>query len=133
MTEVKVGNYVPFYYFSLGTPWTLLLLLLTSLYSLTLDAYAAPTSQFANQILSGRINVFRHYIPGGRRVGRAAFSDIGQDIATSKQRLKPHCLGPGPREWADPAEETAQKIADHVSSLMEETGPIPGFLRARPA
>jgi len=68
--------------------------------------------------------VFRHYIPGGRRVGWAAFSDIGKDLATGTQRLAAHCFGPAPQEWADPTEETAEKIVYPVASLKVERGGV---------
>ena len=125
MTEVKLRKDVPFYYFSRGT-LRLLPPLLTSRHSLSVGAFTAPAPQFANQLLRGFSHVFRHYIPGGRRVGRAAFSDIGQDLATGTQRLAAHCFGPAPQEWADPTEEAAEKIADPVSSLKVERGGIDG-------
>ena len=108
---MKLGKYVPFCYFSRGRLdlWTILLLLLTSRHSLTVGAFAAPASQFANQLLGGFSHVFRHYIPGGCRVSRAAFSDISKDFATGTQRLANHCFGPAPQQWADPAEEAAEK------------------------
>jgi len=89
-------------------------------------AFAAPASQFANQLLGGFSHVFRHYIPGGCRVSRAAFSDISKDFATGTQRLANHCFGPAPQEWADPAEEAAEKIAYPVSALKVERGGVDG-------
>ena len=98
MPGVKLGKDVPFYYFSRGTldlcrilpP----LLLLTSRHSLTVVAFAATASQFANQILGAFSYLCRH----GRRFCRAAFSDIGQDLATGTQRLAAHCFGPALQE-----------------------------------
>jgi len=57
------------------------LLFLTSRHSLTEGAFAAPAPQIANELLRGFSHVFRHYMPCGRRVGRPAFSDIGNDLA----------------------------------------------------
>ena len=118
---------IPFY-FSRGTLRLLSPpLLLTTRHSLTVGAVAAPAPQFANQLLGGFSHVFRHYIPGGRRrVGRAAFSDIGKDLATGTQRFAAHCFGPAPQEWADPAEEIAEKIAYPVTSLKVERSGVDG-------
>jgi len=57
MTEVVIGKYVPFYYFSRGilrllTPR----LFLTSLHSITVGMFTALTLQFANQILAGSVS-----------------------------------------------------------------------------
>jgi len=115
----------------------LLLLLLTSRHSLTVGAFAATIPQFANQILGGSSNVFRHYISGSRRVGRAAFSDIGQDFATGTLRLAAHSFGSAAQEWAEPTEETAEKIPIPCPRLnysgAEWTGPITGVIRPRHA
>jgi len=89
-------------------------------------AFAAPGPQFAKQLLGEFSHVFRHYIPGGRRVDRAAISDIVQDLATGTQRHAPRCLGPALQEWADPKEENAEKIADPMSSLKVERGGVDG-------
>ena len=58
--------------------------------------------------------MFRHYIPGGRRAGRDAFSDIDKEIATDTPRLAAYCFGTAPQDWADPMEETAEKIPTRV-------------------
>jgi len=55
-----------------------------------------------------------------------AFSDIGKDFATGTQRLEPHCFGSAPQEWADPTEETAEKITDPASWLKVEPGGVDG-------
>jgi len=103
VTEVKLGKDIPFYYFSRRTldlfGTNLPLLLPTSRHSLTVGAFPVPASQFANQLLGGFRHVFRLYIRGSRRVGWAAFSDIGQDLATGKQRPAAHCFDPVPQEW----------------------------------
>ena len=109
VSKVKLGKDVPFYYFSWGTFETILLLRLPSSHNITVGAFAAPAPQLPNQVLGGFNHVFKHYVPGGRRVGRAAFSDIGQDFATVGLRLAPQCLGSAPKDWADAAEETAEK------------------------
>ena len=98
-------------------------LLLTSRFS---SLFAATTSQFANQILGIFSHVFRHYIPGGLCVGKAAVSDMGQDLATGTQRLAAHCLRPAPLDWAHPGEEIAKNISYSVSSLKVERGGVDG-------
>jgi len=125
VTEVKLRKDVPFYYFSRGTLdlSTILPLLLTS-HSLNVGALATSASQFANQILGVVSHVFRHYIAGGRRVSRAAFSEVGQNFATGAQRFAPHCLGPARQDWADPTEVTAEKIANPVAPLKVERGGV---------
>jgi len=78
MTEVKLGKYIPFYYFSrgmldflgLGAP------LLTT--RCLPGAFATTTSQLPNQILGGFSHVFRHYIPGSRCVRKDL--DTGKNI-----------------------------------------------------
>jgi len=107
--EVKLGKDVQFYYFFrrtlLPTP-----IFLTSRHSLRAGAFTASAPQIVNKPLGGFSHVFRHYKPGSRRVRRAAFSDIGQDLATGTQLLAAHLFGPAPQEWADPTEETAEKM-----------------------
>jgi len=77
VTEVKLGKEVPFYYNFRGTLDLFgTILFPTSHHSLTVGAFAAPASQFPNQLLGGFSYVFRQYITYGRHVGRAAFSDI---------------------------------------------------------
>ena len=124
---MKLGKDVPFYYFSRGT-FDLFgtNLLPTSRHSLTVGAFAVPALHFANQILGGVSHVFRHYYSGGRRVGRAAFSDIGKVLATGTQRLAGHCFGPAPQECANPTVEPAEKIAFPVASLKVERGGVDG-------
>ena len=126
MAEVKLGKGVPFYYFSRGTLdfFRLSAPLLTT--RRVPAAFTATKTQFANQILGGFSHVFRQYIPGSRWVGRLALRDIGQYFATGTQSLAAHCFGPAPKELADPAEETAEKIADPVSSLKVERGGVDG-------
>jgi len=126
VTEVKLGKDVHFYYFSRDTLVLFVLgtLLLTS-HSLP-DAFAAPASQFANQILCEFSHVFIHYIPGTHVVSRLACSDIGKDFATGTQRLAAHCFGSAPQEWAESTEEAAEKIADPVSALKVEWGGVDG-------
>ena len=70
--------------------------------------------------------MFRHYIHGGRRFCRTAFSDICQDLATGMQRLAGHRFGAASQDWADPAEKAAERIADSVSSLKVERGRVDG-------
>ena len=111
----------------------LLLLLLTSRHSLTVGAFAATIPQFANQILGAFSYLCRH----GRRFCRAAFSDIGQDFATGTLRLAAHSFGSAAQEWAEPTEETAEKIPIPCPRLnysgAEWTGPITGVIRPRHA
>jgi len=110
VTEVKLGKGVNFYYFSLIT-------------SRLHGALATATSQFANQNFCGFSHVFRPDVSSTHVV---AFRDIGQDLATGTQRLVAHCVGPAPQEWADPAEEIAEKFADPLSSLKVKRDGIDG-------
>ena len=99
----ETGKNIPFSYFSRETLDLFGIILLLSLptfrHSVTVGAYAAPASQFASQILGGFGHVFRLHIPDGRRVDRASFSDISQDLLTGKQRLAAHCFVPATQEW----------------------------------
>jgi len=67
----------------------------------------------------------------------AASSISVQDLATGTQRLPPHCLDRELQESTEATEETAEKIAETLSSLKldraEWTGPIPGYVRPQPA
>jgi len=121
VTEVKLGKYDLFYYFSRGM-FRLLPppLFLTFRHSITVIAFTASAPKFVNQLLGGFSNVFRRYIPGSRFVGKAALSDIGKDFATSTQRLARQCFGPAPQNWTEPTEDTAEKIAYTVSTLKAE-------------
>jgi len=83
-------------------------------------------SQSSNQILGGFSHVFGHYVPGGHRVGRLAFSDICKDLGTGTQRFAAHCFGPAPQEWADQTEKVAEKIAYPVSALKVERSGVDG-------
>ena len=117
MTEIKLGKDISFYYIS-GTLdlFRLGILLLLTSQSFP-GAFAAPASQFVNQILGVFSHVFRHYIPCTHVV---ACRDINKDFATGTQRLAAQCFGSAPQEWAEPTEEVAEKIAYFVSSLKVE-------------
>jgi len=86
-------------------------------------AHLLPTAaQFANQLFGGFSYVFGHYIPIGLRVGRAAISDIVQDLTTGTQRIGHHRLGPAPQACVYQADETAEKFADPLSSPNVKRG-----------
>jgi len=70
--------------------------------------------------------VLRHDVAGTHVISRLACRDIGHDFATGTQRLAAQHFGTAPQEWADPTEETAEKIAYPVSSLKVERGGIDG-------
>jgi len=73
-------------------------------------AFAATTSQYANEILGELSHLFRHYIPRGRWVCRLAFSDIGKDFATATPRLAAHCFVSNPHKRADQAQILPKKL-----------------------
>jgi len=111
VTEVKLGKDASFYYFPWGTLdrlrlWPPGALLLTSHCRLS-GAFGAPNSQFAYQILGEYIHVFGQDISSTHVV---AFRDIGQVFATGTQRIAAHCIFPAPQDWADPAEDNAEKL-----------------------
>jgi len=115
MTELKLGKDVHFYNFSRGTLANILPQLLIS-HSLTVVRLRPRTRNLLINFYADSVTCL-DTIPSSRRVGRAAFSDFGYDLATSTQRVAPHCLGPASEEWADPTEETAEKIAEPAFSL----------------
>jgi len=107
VTEVKLGKVFPFYYFSRGTLFRPPLIYRQRR---SVVAFAAPAPQCANQLLGGFSDIFRHYIPGSRRVGRAAFSDIVQDLATGTQRLAALCFVPAPRSGRTQEKRVPKKL-----------------------
>jgi len=130
VTEVKLGENITCYYFSrctldLSEPFFFFVFFLHP--STTSPWFVCgPGSQYANEFLGGFSHVFRHYIPGGRHVGGAAFSDIVKDLANGMQRLAAHCFGAAPIDWPEPTEDPAEKIAYSMAPLKVERGGVAG-------